>query len=67
MPAITGDILAGQMLDIRPELPIIICTGHSDLLDEKKANSLHIQALLKKPVDSAELLHTVVKLLTRTN
>jgi len=64
MPAITGDMLASQMLEIRPELPIIICTGHSDLLDEEKANSLHIQALLKKPVDSAELLHTVVKLLT---
>ena len=64
MPAITGDILASQMLEIRPKLPIIICTGHSDLLDEEKANSLHIRALLKKPVDSAELLHTVVKLLT---
>jgi len=64
MPAITGDILASQMLEIRPELPIIICTGHSDLLDEEKAESIHIKALLKKPVDSAELLHTVVKLLT---
>jgi len=67
MPVITGDILAGQMLDIRPGLPIIICTGHSDLLDEEKANRLNIQALLKKPVDSAELLHTVVKLLSRTD
>lgn len=67
MPAITGDVLASQMLEIRPELPIIICTGHSDLLDEEKATNLNIQALLKKPVDSAELLHTVVKLLTKTD
>jgi len=64
MPVITGDKLAMQMLEIKPELPIIICTGHNDLLDEKSAKDLHIRALLKKPVDSGELLHTVVSLLT---
>lgn len=67
MPAITDDILAIHMLDIRPELPFIICTGHSDLLNKEKTNNLNIQALLIKTVDSAELLQTVVKLLARTN
>ena len=63
MPIITGDILASLMLELKPELPIIICIGHSDLLDEDKAEMLHIKALLTKPVDSAELLHHVVNLL----
>ncbi|VAW54350.1 hypothetical protein MNBD_GAMMA07-357, partial [hydrothermal vent metagenome] len=60
MPAITGDILASKMLKINPELPFIICTGYEDLLSKEKVNDLQIQALFKKPVDSAELLHTVV-------
>jgi len=64
MPVITGDKLAMQMLEIKPELPIIICTGHSDLLDKESAKDLHIRALLKKPVDSGKLLHTVISLLS---
>jgi len=67
MPAITGDILASKMLKINPELPFIICTGYEDLLSKEKVNDLQIQALFKKPVDSAELLHTVVSLLTKSN
>jgi|GEM_PF-6938794 len=64
MPIITGDILAGHMLEIKPELPIIICTGHGDILDGNKADRLKIKKLLQKPVNSAELLNTVVNLLT---
>jgi len=64
MPVITGDKLALQMHEIRPELPIIIYIGHSDSLNMQGIESLNISALLKKPVDSAELLHTVVSLLT---
>ncbi|VAW56956.1 hypothetical protein MNBD_GAMMA07-2086, partial [hydrothermal vent metagenome] len=48
-------------------LPFIICTGYEDLLSKEKVNDLQIQALFKKPVDSAELLHTVVSLLTKSN
>lgn len=64
MPLLTGDVLATQMLEIRTEIPIIICTGHSNILDKDKAEDLHIKGFLNKPVDSAELLHMVVTLLT---
>jgi len=65
MPVITGDKLALQMHEIRPELPIIIYTGHSDSLNMESIEDLNISALLKKPVDSAKLLHTVVSLVTQ--
>ena len=66
MPLLTGDILASKMLKIRPELPIILCTGHSDIIDIEKAHELKIQGFLKKPIDTAELLHQVITLLSKT-
>ncbi|VAW60659.1 hypothetical protein MNBD_GAMMA11-1392 [hydrothermal vent metagenome] len=59
MPAITGSLLAEKMLKIRPDLPIILCTAHSDSINKEQAFDLNICAFLKKPLDSAELLHHV--------
>ncbi len=64
MPALTGDLLAIKMLNIRSELPIIICTGQSDTFTQENSDNINIRSLLKKPVDSAELLYTAVSLLT---
>lgn len=33
----TGDMLAKEVLDIRPDMPTILCTGFSEKIDEKKA------------------------------
>ena len=37
MPKLTGENLAQEMLRVRPDLPIILCTGYSELIDEEKA------------------------------
>jgi len=66
MPLLTGDVLASKILEIRPQKPIILCTGHSDIIDLEKAHELNIQGFLKKPIDTAELLHQVISLLTKT-
>ncbi len=65
MPVLTGDALAKKMIHLRSDIPIIIINGQEDLLTNEIANDLQIQALFKKPVDSAELLHTVVSLLVK--
>lgn len=49
MPQITGMQLAGDLLSIRPDLPIILCTGYSDLVDELKAKANGIHEFLLKP------------------
>lgn len=36
MPDMPGDRLAREMLLIRPDLPIVLCTGHSHRINEKK-------------------------------
>ncbi|MEZ5338564.1 MAG: PAS domain S-box protein [bacterium] len=55
MPQITGDELARRMLAIRPELPIVICTGYSQTLPPEAAKRLGIREYLFKPVRMHEL------------
>ncbi len=59
MPNMSGDRLASEIMKIRPDFPVIICTGHSDLMDEEKAASLGLRAFLMKPLDRLELAQTV--------
>lgn len=59
MPGMTGDQLAAAILDLRPDMPIIISTGFSKRLSSVKASSLSIRAYLMKPVTVQELSHTV--------
>ncbi|MGB0909826.1 MAG: response regulator [Nitrospirales bacterium] len=55
MPGMTGEELSRQLLEIRPDLPIILCTGFSHTIDAEKAKSLGIQAFLIKPLLSRQL------------
>lgn len=50
MPGMTGDKLAQQLLAIKPNLPIIICTGYSDRINEESAGKLGVKGLIMKPV-----------------
>ena len=49
MPEMTGIQLAARIMAIRPDIPVIICTGYSETLDERKASEMHIAAFLYKP------------------
>jgi len=49
MPHLTGEILARELLKIRPNLPIILCTGFSHTMCAEKAKALGIKAYLEKP------------------
>jgi two-component system, cell cycle sensor histidine kinase and response regulator CckA len=50
MPTMTGSELLGQILQIRPELPVILCTGFSEQLTEERAQQLGARMLLMKPI-----------------
>ncbi|WP_457577133.1 response regulator [Desulfomarina sp.] len=60
MPQMTGAEFAEKIKAVRSDIPIIICTGHSSLLNEKKAREIGISAFLMKPV-SAETLRTTIR------
>jgi len=59
MPGMLGDELAGELLKIRNDIPIILCTGFSQQLTEKKARQLGVRALLMKPLIMRELAASI--------
>jgi CheY-like chemotaxis protein len=66
MPKMTGAKLAEKLITIRPDIPIILCTGYSALIDEEKARQLGIAAYMMKPVSMSEIAKTIRKLMERS-
>jgi CheY-like chemotaxis protein len=65
MPRMTGIRLAEALLLIRPDTPIILCTGFSETVDADGANALGIRQFLMKPFSIAEISETVRKALVK--
>lgn len=63
MPLMTGVALAREILVIRPDTPIILCTGFSEALDESKTMLLGIKRFLRKPVAMRDLAEAVSEML----
>ena len=55
MPGLTGDQLAEKMLALRPDIPIVICTGYSEKVTQKMIDRLGIRALVMKPLVRSDL------------
>lgn len=63
MPQLTGLSLTNEILRIRPDLPIILCTGFSEGIDRDRTRLLGIRRILKKPLlirDLAEIIRQVL-------
>ncbi|MDH5547425.1 MAG: response regulator [Gammaproteobacteria bacterium] len=67
MPGITGVDLVQHILSLRPELPVVLCTGFSERVTEETAHQFGITKFLKKPVPSTLLLKTIAELLNKSN
>jgi CheY-like chemotaxis protein len=63
MPNIRGDNLARELLKIRPEIPIILCTGFSELISEEKSRSIGIRRFIMKPLKMKVLANTIREVL----
>lgn len=59
MPDMTGDQLAKALLSIKPELPIIICTGFSERTNKKQAETIGVKGFLLKPVTKSDMAQMV--------
>jgi CheY-like chemotaxis protein len=55
MPHMHGDELSRQLLAIRPDLPIILCTGYHTMISEKQAKTIGIRKFALKPILRKEL------------
>jgi len=59
MPNMTGDKLSKEILKIRSDIPIILCTGYSERISEEKAKNIGIREFVMKPLVMKELAKTV--------
>lgn len=63
MPNMTGDKLAIKLMAIRPDIPIILCTGYSEKITEKKAKTMGIKEFLLKPLEMSDLANAISRVL----
>lgn len=59
MPQITGVEFAEKLMDVRPDIPVILCTGLSEGVDEKRMKAAGIREILMKPANLSELRDAV--------
>ena len=63
MPNLTGDKFAVELMKIRPDIPVILCTGYSKKISDETALEIGIKAFAYKPIVKADLAKTVRKVL----
>jgi PAS domain S-box-containing protein len=63
MPNMTGDELAGKLMDMRADIPVILCTGYSERISRERAHELGIKEFILKPIVMRELAEKVRRVL----
>jgi PAS domain S-box-containing protein len=63
MPNMTGEKLSEKLMQIRPDIPVILCTGFSSMIDEQKALDMGIRAFISKPILKREIAEAIRKVL----
>ncbi len=63
MPHMAGDRFAHELLKIRPDISIILCTGYSERVDEVRSKELGIKAYVMKPLVMSVIAQTIRKVL----
>lgn len=59
MPNMTGKDLAKELMNERPDIPIILCTGFSEQIDERRAKELGMSAFIMKPIVMHDIANTI--------
>jgi DNA-binding NarL/FixJ family response regulator len=62
-----GDEFSRELIRIRPDIPIILCTGYSEAITEQRALQIGIRALLMKPVNMQTMAKTIRDVLDQKN
>jgi CheY-like chemotaxis protein len=63
MPRLMGDELAVALMTVRPDIPVILCTGCNNKSSEKPIKKIDIKALLYKPFIKTEFAGTIRRVL----
>lgn len=63
MPNMSGDKLSSEIKSIRPDVPLVLCTGYNDRIEDKNDKDMGIDGLLMKPIIKSDLAHMVRKII----
>lgn len=63
MPQISGESLTQELLRIRPDIPIILCTGHSQAVADEQVKAIGVQGSLLKPFTESDVANGVRQVL----
>jgi len=66
LPNMSGDRLASELVKIRPNIPILLCTGFSEKIPEEKAAAMGIKNFLMKPITIKDLSKMIREVLGNT-
>ena len=55
MPQMTGAELASQLIELQPDIPVILCSGYSDQITADEASQIGVKEFVYKPFTKAEL------------
>jgi len=66
MPNMTGEKLALEIIKVRPEVPVVLCSGYSNLLAENIAREIGIKAFVMKPLVLRDLANTIRRVLDQS-
>lgn len=65
MPGLAGEKLAEEILCLRPDMPVILCTGYSTQVNEETAKAMGIREFVMKPFSLREIAATIRRALER--
>ena len=65
MPNMPGNKLSAELIKIRPGIPIMLCTGFSEIMSEEKAASLGIKGFILKPIVMKDLFQKIREVLDK--
>ena len=67
MPNMTGETLAKELTQIRPDIPVILCTGYSEIPSERKLGASAVRDVVRKPIIVREMANSIRRVLEKSN
>ncbi|NKB35104.1 MAG: response regulator [Pseudomonadales bacterium] len=64
MPRLNGTGLMQSMREVRGDLPVILCTGYSEVLDKNHEHDSDVSSVMRKPFTAAEMSHSIERALS---
>ena len=62
MPVLNGERLAEEILNIKPDMPVVLCSGDAPHTDQHELLKMGVKEFMPKPIDSSKLLQIIDEL-----